>query len=387
MTILANIIARVRLVKAFRLADLAIKHTTVNGKTIRKFPTIHSVKFFDERTEFVFTVPNGLDPKNVRKQSYVFRQVFGRSTELRGDLKRFVLNVYSRSLSPEIAYSYDDIAPVINGMKLPIVCGKNLRNEYVAYDMVGENRANILIAGEPGAGKSTQLRQILCTLIQTLRPHQLRLHLADLKRSEFGLFRGISHVAGVYVDEDHLLDDLTQLRQEIERRGDLLDRAGKTHIDHLRVRLPYIVVCIDEYSMVHDNADIESMIQKIGSLGRALGMYLIISMQRPSHDLLATKIRSLLSTRMGFRVAERTDAKMMGTPGAEDIKQAGRLICRIEQAEELQAPFLSEDKARRLLAPYRETGSYNSQNNIPQNFAESRTPLFGQLGGDSNAAT
>ncbi|WP_429472320.1 FtsK/SpoIIIE domain-containing protein [Neobacillus sp. B4I6] len=42
---------------------------------------------------------------------------------------------------------------------------------------------NCLISGEPAAGKSTQLRNILATLIQRKTPDELHIYLWDLKMS------------------------------------------------------------------------------------------------------------------------------------------------------------------------------------------------------------
>ena len=384
MTILANIIARVRLVKAFRLADLAIKHTTINGEVIRKFPTIHSVKFFDERTEFVFTVPNGLDPKNVRKQSYVFRQVFGRSTELRGDLKRFVLNVYQRSIPREVTYDYDAITSAIEGLALPIIAGKDVRGKYVAYDMA--HYPHLLIAGETGAGKSTQLRAILTTLIRAKNPDDLRLVLADMKRSEFHLFRNIAHVDSISTDVDSLQSALKGVAKELTDRGDMLDRHEVTHIHELPggVRRPDIIVCIDEVALLKREKDVMSIIEDVSAIGRALGVYLILSMQRPDADVLDGKLKNNLTVRMAFRHSSAINSRItIDESGAEyiPIDRRGRMLLKVERLREIQAPFLDVDKARKLLDQFRTKSKPKEIMPAP---AE-HLPLFGQLGGDNDA--
>ncbi|GAJ40287.1 hypothetical protein [Saccharococcus caldoxylosilyticus] len=65
--------ARFALKKAFYSAGLFIPYK--NGdKTYRIFPKIHSVKIDDDQTEYVFTLINGMDPKEVSKKEYVFMQ-------------------------------------------------------------------------------------------------------------------------------------------------------------------------------------------------------------------------------------------------------------------------------------------------------------------------
>lgn len=344
--------AKRQLINAFHSAEIYNK-VKVNKNYVYHYPKIHNVEIRNDKTIYVFTLLNGMDPKVIKKRQYAFMQAFGRNIDIDGDLKKFTLTIYKQSIPSKVTYNYAAIQSIIENMKLPIVCGINAKGEYIAYDMVGENRASILIAGEPGAGKSTQLRQLLCTLIKTLPPAKLNLYLADLKRSEFHIFRNIEHVKAVCVTEKQLLPILEGLKREMQRRGDLLDMWELSHIDDLKEELPYIVVCIDEYSILKDNQDIEDIVAEIGSLGRALGVYLIISMQRPSHDLLPTKIRALLSTRMGFRVVDYTNAKLMGTPGSEQITIPGRMNCKIEKTEELQAPFLDLEKAKKILSKYK----------------------------------
>ncbi|HET7579784.1 MAG TPA: FtsK/SpoIIIE domain-containing protein [Bacillales bacterium] len=367
---------RGQLLGAFNRGGMYVKGP--NDRPI--YPIIHSVREDDGRREFVFTLPLGLDPGLLHRNDYVFHQQFGANIELKGEYKRFVLTVHN-GLPVKVTYNWGDVASIISGMSLPIVCGINLRGEMVAYDMVSENRAGILIAGEPGAGKSTALRQILCTLIQSLGPQKLRLYLADLKRSEFHIFRGIAHTEGVYTTEEELLPALKTIKKEIARRGNLLDKAGLSHVDDLDKQLPYIVLCIDEYSLLKDNKEIEKIVGAISSLGRALGIYIIVSMQRPSYDLIPTKIRAMLSTRMGFRVADADNAKMIGTPGAENVVNPGRMICKIEKTEELQAPLLTIASAKQVLAPYKVERPAGKR---PANVEVSNTnePVFGVLDDD-----
>jgi len=102
--------AKSALKKAFYNAGLFISYK--NGdKTYRIFPKIHSVKIDDDKTEYVFTLINGMDPKEVMKKEYVFQQVFGRNTEVKGDLKKFVLTVHKNELPKKVKYRYSEIYP------------------------------------------------------------------------------------------------------------------------------------------------------------------------------------------------------------------------------------------------------------------------------------
>lgn len=77
------------------------------------------------------------------------------------------------------------------------------------------------------------------------------------------------------------------------------------YVDQLPKDKKYLTSCWPSMQivMVMDNKDIKKMLIQNDSLGRTLGIYNILSLQRPSHDILDTKVRSLLTVRMGFPYA------------------------------------------------------------------------------------
>ncbi|MGG3737517.1 FtsK/SpoIIIE domain-containing protein [Aeribacillus pallidus] len=346
--------AKIALKKAFFNASLFISYK--NGdKTYRIFPKIHSVKIDKDQTEYVFTLRNGMDPKEVTKKEYVFMQHFGANIELDGDHKTFTLTVYRKTFPKELKYNYDAILPVIDGLNLPIVAGMDRHGQWHVYDAI--NEPGLLISGEPGAGKSSQVRSIISTLIQYKKPHELEIYLGDLKMSEFHLFYDIEHVKNVCIYPEDLWKMLTYLTDEMKRRGELLNKYRVTHVNKLpeSEKVPYILICIDEFVMIMDDKDMKAMLIQLVALGRALGMVCVLSLQRPSHDILDTKIRSCLTVRMGFRVSDFSNAKIIGTPGAEKIAKEtpGRFLLKRSDIVELQAPYLDEKQAEKILAAYK----------------------------------
>lgn len=354
MKILEKLKARKHLVKAFKTAQIYRSYSTNNGERYI-LPKIHSLSINSHSTTYVFTLPIGINPDLLKKNFYVFQQVFGKQVELDGEIKKFVLTVYKGGITNKLAYRYSDIAPVLEGLKLPIVCGLNHKGEWVAYDAITE--PNALISGEPGSGKSTQLRSILTTLIKYKSPNELHLYLGDLKMSEFHLFKGVEHIKSVAIFPDELERMLSNVYEEMLKRSRLLNATGVMHVDHLPEdkKVPYILLAIDEIVMVMDNKDIKSMLVQIDSLGRALGIYNILSLQRPSHDILDTKIRSLLTVRMGFRTTDLSNSKIIGTPGAEKISRdtPGRFYLKRDSLEEIQAPYLTDKEAEKILECYK----------------------------------
>ncbi|HEX3783115.1 MAG TPA: FtsK/SpoIIIE domain-containing protein [Pseudonocardiaceae bacterium] len=162
---------------------------------------------------------------------------------------------------------------------------------------------NILIAGEPGAGKSVALANIvghaaLCT--------DCSLWLFDGKRVELGLWRDVSDVF-VGPDIEEALYRLRQLQIEMDRRYTELDRVHRRKIVRTDP-IPVILAIIDElalYSVTYGTKDQQEafvrMVRDLVARGRAAGVIVVAATQRPSADIIPTSLRDLFGYRLAFR--------------------------------------------------------------------------------------
>lgn len=343
----AKLKARQKLVSLFRTAGLFL------GADERPiYPRIRRVKLDGTITEITFTLPNGLDPKLIEKNAYIFRQFYGESIELDGDDKHFTLTIYNAKMPSNLRYNADEIAPIVAKHKLGVICGVDRNGQYVAFDLT--KQPHILIAGETGSGKSSQLRSILTTMIAAKKPSELRLFLADCKKSEFHIFRKVEHVQCVFSNPADIRRMLFHVKRELDERSDLTEVFEVGHIDDLPAeqRRPYIVVCIDEFVMLRKNEEIMDVLTEIVAIGRTLGVFAILSMQRPNAQVLDTTIRANLTVSMGFKLRDKIEARIVNTPNAEKLDQPGRFIMNANKVTEIQAPYLSMDDAKKILSPF-----------------------------------
>lgn len=350
--------ARKRLIKAFEAGELYLTYKTSDGNERKIYPKIHSV----QPNKYRFSLPTGLDPKQIKRKEYCFQQVFGNGIELKGDNKHFTLEVFSSVIPSILKYDYELYFPQFEKMSLPIVAGLDLNGNLIVFDMV--KNPHLLIAGETGSGKSTQLRSVITSLIKAIPSEQLKLFLCDLKRSEFHLFRNIEHVEGVFNSAKEMLPMLLlELKAELERRGDLLDHNEVAHIDDLPNPPHYIVLAIDEVALLKSEKKLMGIVEDISAIGRALGVFLILSMQRPDRDVLDGKLKNNLTVRMGFRCADLTNSRIVGTPGSEKLEKDGRMLLKIplfRELKEIQAPYLSLERAKGLLEGYKSRKKENA---------------------------
>jgi S-DNA-T family DNA segregation ATPase FtsK/SpoIIIE len=335
-----------RLRQCFRSAGLSHRRK-ISNNIYEVIPIVHSVQHKLSEVIITFTLPAGMDPKSIKKADYVFKQEFGRNTTVDGDLKKFTVHVYKKSMPKKLKYSWSLVEPVIQKMDLPIVTGVDLTGTMQAFDL--RNFPHVLIAGQTNYGKSSALRSILTTLMLYKSPNDLRFVMGDLKFSELTLFRGYAHVESVSTSALTLAIELAKVRRELDRRGHMLEKARALKTTEIG-GIPDIIVCIDEVALLKDEKEVMKLLQDISAIGRALGVYLILSMQRPDSDVLDGKLKNNLNVRISFKQADKVNSKIiLDRPGAEKLPCPGRAIVMTNDTGVVQAPFLDADGVDQLL--------------------------------------
>lgn len=345
---------KIELRQAFQSAHIGIKHTSVKNGNQKKeywlYPNIRKAKVEHDRKSLVFGLPKGLDPELVTEKDWIFEQYFGPLTRLEGDARNMKLTIFEKDLEP-FDYNYDDIRKQTLKPKVPIYVGKNYDGHFV-YDMA--EWPHLLVSGETGSGKSTALRSIIATLILSIPPANLELHMADLKRTEFGRFRGIAK--SVVVSPEDLNARLMKIETLLQKRGDDLDELDLTNIYEMKSPPPTVILCIDEVALLRSEKDIMERIEKIAMIGRALGVFLILSMQRADAEVLEGRLKQCLTVRISFRQPDEINSKIaIGNSEASkiNIKDRGRLFIRHETLEMMQAPYLAPEKVKSLLEQFK----------------------------------
>src|SRR5690606_15887046 len=112
----------------------------------------------------------------------------------------------------------------------------------------------------------------------------------------------------------------------------------------------------DEVALLKKEKDIMELIEAISAIGRALGVLLILSMQRPDADVLDGKIKNNLTVRMALRHADGINSRItLGSEEAATIAQSqkGRFYMALDCLKQVQAPLLSVPDAKELLAAHK----------------------------------
>lgn len=162
---------------------------------------------------------------------------------------------------------------------------------------------NLLIGGEPGAGKSALLNAIAAHA--ALDP-RCRLVLLDGKQVELGQWEGC---ADVFVGPDitRALATLKRVQTVMDNRYAFLRGHGRRKIVRDDAFSP-ILLAVDEiayYSAtVGDRKTQElfaALLRDLAARGRAVGIMVAAATQRPSSDIIPTSLRDLFAWRFAGR--------------------------------------------------------------------------------------
>jgi len=162
---------------------------------------------------------------------------------------------------------------------------------------------HLLLAGEPGAGKSNALNLVVAHAALST---DCELWLMDSKRVELGPWRELAE-RFVGPNLDHAIDTLAELQAEIDHRYDLLDSGRRRKIESAD-QLPVIMLVIDElayYSATigekRQRETFAMLLRDVVARGRAAGIIVVAATQRPSSDIIPTSLRDLFGYRLAFR--------------------------------------------------------------------------------------
>jgi hypothetical protein len=226
---------------------------------------------------------------------------------------RCVVNVTKRNLVSLTVTRHDPFAesvlrfPLLDALRVtlwdPIPVGVDEDGETVTLSLP---ERNVLIGGEPGAGKSVSLSLLVAAA--ALDP-EVDLWLFDGKVVELNMW---SACARVFVGHDvgHAIDVLETLTAEMDvRYQELLRRNLRkvTRAEGLRLQ----VIVIDELALFVAGAEKKSaqrfaeLLRGLVARGRAAGIIVLAATQKPSTDIVPSTLRDLFGFRWALRCATR----------------------------------------------------------------------------------
>jgi S-DNA-T family DNA segregation ATPase FtsK/SpoIIIE len=142
----------------------------------------------------------------------------------------------------------------------------------------------------------------------------------------------------------------------MENRYRLFKGAGVKNItlynEKATKKMPYIVCVIDEYADLKDMfKEVETHLGRLGQKARASGIHLVIATQRPSADILSSRIKAVIPSAISFNLKNNKDYMTVFGKGINNLTLLGQGdgVMKIEgQAKEFQrfqSPILAPNES------------------------------------------
>jgi S-DNA-T family DNA segregation ATPase FtsK/SpoIIIE len=256
--------------------------------------------------------------------------------------------------------------------------GKDIEGAPAVVDLA--RMPHLLVAGTTGSGKSVAVNAMITSLLYHCTPEDVRLIMVDPKMLELSIYEGVPHLLlPVVTDPKKANLALRWAVDEMERRYDLLAQMGVRDIASYNeklgkarakydedverteergpeppMRLPYVVVVIDEFAdlMMCAPKDVETSVARIAQKARAAGIHLILATQRPSVDVITGLIKANFPSRIAFQVASKIDSRtILDQGGAEALLGAGDMLFsdRAAAPQRLHGCYVDEEEIHQVV--------------------------------------
>ncbi len=277
---------------------------------------------------------------------------------------------------------------------LTVGLGKDIAGVSMVVNLA--DMPHLLIAGATGAGKSTCINAVLCSVLLRARPDQVRLLLIDPKMVELSNYNGVPHLlTPVVTNPKKASEALGWVAREMDARYEVLASVGYRHSDMYnaavragnlppfedgtpRTTFPYYLVVVDELAdlMMVAPREVEDHICRIAQKARAVGIHLIVATQRPSVDVVTGVIKANIPSRMAFATASMQDSRViLDEGGAERLIGKGDMLYKhasAPRAVRLQGAYISEKETAGLVGWCRRQRNVNYVEGIVSSGTETK---------------
>jgi DNA segregation ATPase FtsK/SpoIIIE, S-DNA-T family len=218
--------------------------------------------------------------------------------------------------------------------ELPLILGKDITAKTRIRDLA--KIPHLLVAGATGTGKSVAINSLLTGLLMTKSPDEVKFLMIDPKMGvEMAIYNGIPHLLNpVITDSEAVINALQWAIEEMMRRYRQLKQVRVKKLTEYNKKMgylamPYIVVVVDEMAdlILTSGVDVETKIQRLAQMGRAVGIHLILATQKPTVNVITGLIKSNIPGRMAFAVATGVDSRViLDESGAETLLGNGDML-------------------------------------------------------------
>ena len=304
---------------------------------------------------YLLTVPPGLNEGDFKKVQRAMEIQLGEQVEIRNKGHFIEIETIEIQLPTEIKYHLPTRAKG-EGIKIPI--GRTLEGE-VVLNLTEEPMTYVV--GTTGSGKSICTKVILTSVIDAYSPGEVEIYLCDLKMVELNLFSRIKHCKKFAYTVEDTTEVIADLLAETSRRYDLFMNHGVTSIFEYNKlpgvkKLKYQILYIEEIVMLLEDNKKKAMklLKRLIAISRASGLYVFLTTQRPSNDIIDNVVKANINNRIVFKCEDSKNSIVaLDQEGAETLRGRGHgFIKRGADIQEFQGYFITDNQVKEVTRKY-----------------------------------
>ena len=239
---------------------------------------------------------------------------------------------------------------------ITINLGVDIEGTTVSIDL--KDSPHTYIVGCTGSGKSNQLRTLLLDMI--LKYHDvIELYCIDFKIVELALFRNCKCCKTFISDSDEVENVLSDLLEEAKRRNTLFESKDVVDIFEYNQRvgenntLKYKVIVIEEYSMLYDNKRAVKKLKKLIAIGRSVGYFIILTVQRPDCNILDSFIKANISNRITLKTVDTKNSIIAIDKEGAELLNTGESLIRVgSDLIKYKSYYIDTNELKKQLKPF-----------------------------------
>jgi S-DNA-T family DNA segregation ATPase FtsK/SpoIIIE len=312
----------------------------INTGKEKLVPRVMKVQKHETSTEYILSLPPGMELANFNLKRAAIEQNMRKPVKFEYRNGIIIMSVQKEEL--KTTYKFTQIPTKGD---LEVVLGYCYSGP-LTIDLASSPSPHMGVFGETNGGKSVELRGIITQLLLDKKP--VDIYLIDPKRVEFGMFE--KYVKEVSRSDEEILDTLSFLAKETDRRYKLLEKANCVNIKEYG-KLKYVLCIIDEYADLAEDQLMNNAVNYIARKARAVGIHLILACQRPDKDILNGKIKANIGNILGLKTTTAVNSRVIiDDEGLEKLRGFGHgLLKEGSKLTEMQSMMITKKEVENLL--------------------------------------
>lgn len=219
---------------------------------------------------------------------------------------------------------FEDYVHPHSDENLRLVIGVDVRGNLIEAPLNTNELESFLVGGMPKTGKSSWIKSMLASLIFRYPPQRISFVIGDGKGGvEFGFLSESPYLLKPVATTAKTASELLKwLKQFTDERYEKFAEVGVNNLDDYNkqqpLKLPYVLASFDEFQDLFDfkpkkgkdSPDFENA-ASVASRGRAAGVLIVFSTQKPDRKLLPGQIDGKLGSRVCLAVQRDCDSEVI----------------------------------------------------------------------------